>query len=127
MFSWKVLCLVTLVATLSTSQLAAREIGYEGYIGLPADTFFINNGPAYASQKLSDGSTLYAWSTGVHTVTTPGSASTIGNITTYRPSTSVQLECRLKIIADTKGIVTSIEILSDTMGVWNFSRCKEYF
>jgi hypothetical protein len=114
-----------------TTTEQANKVVAEKYIGTPTDNFFIKFGPPSSSYQLKDGGTLYTWQERAHSIQTAGTVTTnmIGNtaVSTVEPGANITIQCVMKIVADRGGAITQITVLNDSLGVWQMSRCNEYF
>lgn len=121
---------IVALAGCTTTEQANVAVG-KRFIGKPADSFFAAYGPPFNSYKMQDGSTLYSWTENAQHFGTPGFATTtmIGNTahTRYNAPGDIVVQCQLKLVVAPSGVVTSISVLSDTIGVWQMSRCNEIF
>lgn len=125
-----VLLSVALAGCTTTQQ--ANKVLETRFKGSPADSFFLAYGPPSSSYKLhSGGGTLYTWSERPKNYTMPMRANTTmyGNqaYTTFSGGGSYSVQCSLKIAVDAGGMIQTIDVLSDTMGDWELSRCHEVF
>jgi hypothetical protein len=124
-----VVLLIALAGCTTTEQ--ANSALASRFKGGAADSFFLAYGPPTSSYKLASGGTLYTWAESAKTYNMPGHANTsfVGNqaFTTYTPGSSYNVQCTLKIAVDAKGVIQQIDVLSDTMGDWQMSRCNEVF
>ncbi|MFN3831365.1 MAG: hypothetical protein ACK4SQ_04015 [Allorhizobium sp.] len=126
-----VFALILGVCGCTTTEQANNALASR-FVGTSADSFFIAYGPPSSSYKLTSGDgVLYTWAEPAKTYVMPGQSNTtfIGNraFTTYSPGNSYDVQCTLKIAVDGKGIIRQIDVLRDTMGDWQLSRCNEVF
>lgn len=125
-----VVLLLALAGCTTTQQ--ANKVLETRFKGSSADSFFLAYGPPSSSYKLnSGGGTLYTWSEQAKNYTMPMRANTTmyGNqaYTTFSGGGSYSVQCSLKIAVDAGGTIQTIDVLSDTMGDWELSRCHEVF
>jgi hypothetical protein len=144
-------CLV--LAGCQTTEQASRTV-QDKWIGRPADTFFVENGPPVSSFARDTGGHIYSWrggetssvipaqvqvqqgsnqsqwsrtTTGGNTVSTTSSSSTPTTVT-YRPERRFDYVCEAQITTNGAGIIEAVRISRDTDGVGlSFSRCSEVF
>ncbi|MEV1888392.1 hypothetical protein ABZR68_25250 [Pseudomonas aeruginosa] len=99
------------------------------YEGLPLDQFVIANGAPSNSYKLSDGSTVYYW-TSSKSVYMPGSATTtFSGSQAYTQQISggnIGTECQLDLLTDSNGVIRKVTMRKNTIGYWTNSACHEY-
>lgn len=118
------------ISACTTSDQANQALATK-FAGQSVDSFFIAYGPPAASHKLSDGRALYTWSERGHSYSTPSTVNTtvIGNqaFSTVDGGGSIRVQCTLKIVARPDGRIERIDVLSDTIGDWQLSRCNEVF
>lgn len=114
----------------TTSETQARL--NSRLVGTPVEQFFIARGLPQGSFKASDGGVVYQWQTSQRT-TSPGTATATTTVVgktaytnvTQTPATDVDLVCRLTISTDATGVVKSVQIVADTIGLWSLSMCAE--
>lgn len=136
---------VVALAGCQTSQEAARNM-QNRWIGMPADSFFVENGPPVSTFQRDNGGEIYTWRGGEKTSVTPAQfRSTVQPakpsihdrgytaprptvVTTYQPERRYDYVCEAQIVADAQGIIEAVRISRDTDGVGlSFSRCAELF
>lgn len=129
------------IAGCKTTQEAAKAAN-QGWVGQPADTFFMQFGPPESSYDMDGGGRIYSWRGGDATSYRPGGFQTqrtvapsfagapprVVTTTTYRPPVRRDYYCVAQITADAQGVIRNIRISQDTDG-WGFSlsRCAELF
>ncbi len=106
------------------------------YSGQHLDKFVMDHGAPYSAYKMDNGSTIYQWSSGIDSVSIPQTVShsgyvspygTISGTSTVHGGGSMRLECALKIVTDKRKVISQINIVKDTIGRWETSRCHEIF
>ena len=70
------------LAACTTTQGVTDRLG-ERYTGRHIDQFFITYGPPVGEYALSSGDKFYAWSSGMNSVTLPGSSDFSGSVGKY--------------------------------------------
>lgn len=102
-----VFVLLALSASVACSRDAVKERASSTYVGQSFDTFVLRNGVPGDKFVLSTGSTAYRWSA------------------PEARAAGVLMKCELQIVVDASGLIESVEVLHDTIGGWNTSRCHE--
>ena len=123
-----------IVASCSTTE-QANEVLASRFIGTKADAFFVEYGPPSQGYRTSDGQTVYIWADEAKTYYVPPSAYTtvdyVGNTafstTNFYGGSAMEVQCQVKILADSRGKIVQIEAHKDTWGDWETSRCHEKF
>lgn len=124
---------ILLTACTSTEQ--AMSIISPRYHGKSADEFFRENGAPYSQYTMQDGGRIYRWRDGIGQVQMPGTttfnayntpAGMAGTATTWGDST-ITITCDLEIHTDNKNRVQFFRVAQDSLGMWQTSRCNEYF
>lgn len=114
-----------------TTTEQANKLVASKYMGGQTDAFFTKFGPPESSYKLQSGDTLFTWAERARYWNTPGSVQTtvVGRtaISTVTPGDKVLQQCQLKILASPDGRIREINVLNDSLGVWQLSRCNEVF
>ena len=118
-----------------TSTEQAAKVLHSKWDGQPADSFFLQYGPPVSTYAMTDGGKIFTWVGGQANVPLPGTASTttqvIGNTatstTTYNPGGNIAVGCRVQIVTNQSGVITAIRPMGDTIGLWQTSRCAEFF
>lgn len=118
------------LAGCTTTEQANKAL--EGrFQGKTTDSFFLAYGPPASSYRLNSGGMLYTWQERAKVYNMPGrvNSTVIGNqvYSTVTPGSSVNVQCSLKIQASAGGTIEKIDVLSDTIGAWQLSRCNEVF
>lgn len=127
------------LAGCQTTEEAARNI-QNRWLGQPADSFFVANGPPVSSFSRDNGGQIYTWRGGEHTSVTPAQMRTTiqqgkpapfqrsSVISTYQPAQRHDYVCEAQIAVDPAGVIESVRISRDTDGVgFSLSRCAEVF
>jgi hypothetical protein len=122
-----------ILAGCTTTQQANTSM-QATFVGKPADDFFLQYGPPIATHQLDDGRHMYLWTEGRHDFylpgTTTGTVTLAGNTAWWNgwttPPTDVNVECVLRIVTKA-GIIQQIMAQSDSIGMWQTSRCNELF
>lgn len=105
------------------------------YVGSPVDSFFLRYGPPASSYTMQDGRKMYVWAENAKHLTFTGvstaQVNVIGN-TAYvtgmnTPSSTVDIQCQVRIVADQQGRIQQILSHADSVGYWQTSRCNEIF
>lgn len=104
--SW-ILIVLALAASTSCSRGAVKERASSNYVGQSFDTFVLRNGVPEDKFALSTGSTAYRW-------TAPEAR-----------AAGVLMKCEIQIVVGAGGLIESVEVMHDTIGGWNTSRCHE--
>lgn len=123
-----------LLAGCTTTEMANKSMA-EQFQGQPTDSFFLKFGPPASSYKLNDGRTMYTWAEKNKSYYMPGTSTStvnmIGNTayvnTTTSPSSTIDVQCQVRIIASKTGKIEQVLAQSDSMGMWEMSRCNEVF
>jgi len=122
-----------LLAACTTTQGVTNRLS-ERYTGRHIDQFFISYGPPVGEYALSNGDKFYTWSSGMNSVTLPGSSNFSGTVnkygqiqgsSNYTPPTTIPILCEIRFLTAADGTVKRIEITRDTWGCWEISRCAE--
>jgi hypothetical protein len=125
-----ILLALAMLAACTTSKQANTAL-ITKFNGTRADDFFFRFGPPASSYKASDGRTLYVWSEHAQHISTPGTAQTTfaagTAFTTYQPGADINIQCQVRIVADSGGVIREISVYSDSIGWWQLSRCNEVF
>jgi hypothetical protein len=143
---------VVLAGCQTTEQ--ALQTARGKWIGRPADSFFVENGPPVSSFPRDTGGHIYTWRGGETSSVIPaqfqvqqgstqsqwshagtGSSTTVTSpnapsptTVTYRPERRFNYVCEAQITTNAQGIIESVRISRDTDGVgFSFSRCSEVF
>lgn len=106
----------------------------ENLVGSPADQFFINHGPPISSYKLNENKVIYIWTERGKSVQLPGNStatiSTYGNTSyvnqTYSPGSQINVQCQIRLVV-ANGVIENVMAHSDSIGLWEMSRCNEIF
>lgn len=81
---------------------------------------FLSANPGATNQRASSSGRVYHWRGGVEStgipMINPGPG---GGLRDW------QVECQLEIHTNSSGVIQSIRVAKDTIGMWNFSRCNE--
>jgi hypothetical protein len=132
--SIKLILIITLIISGCTTSQDAINIIAPKYIGQKADMFFSVNGPPYGQYVMDNGAKIYKWDSGVQNVSMPTTTSfdayttPIGMSGTATTSGgSITVDCQLEIHTDPKNTIQSFRVLRDTIGMWETSRCHEFF
>jgi hypothetical protein len=128
-----VLLLSALTACTTTTD--ARN-ALQKWVGRSADEFVTTYGVPQSQYQLQSGDTLLAWGDS-DSVYMPPQATTTGyvNPTTgyYTANTmtsgggSIPLECAVQLTVGRDGTIKSYNIMKDSLGFWQLSRCSEIF
>jgi hypothetical protein len=118
----------------TTTEQAAQAL-HSKWEGQPVDSFFVQNGPPVSSYAMVDGGKIFTWIGGRTDIPLPGSASTATNVigntaistTTFQEGSDLKLGCRVQIVTNLGGVITTIKPVGDTIGMWQTSRCAEIF
>ena len=101
-----ILCLlVALVAGCATTAGMNKELA-TNWVGKPAESFFIKNGPPINLYRAQDGQRVYTWSK-------------------REVAFMIHLYCDLRIVTDAQGITTDISVSGSSLGAWTTSYCNE--
>lgn len=92
-------------------------------------------GPPASSYTMNDGKRMYVWAETQRNYQLPGSSTStvnmIGNMavvnTTTTPGASIAMQCQVRLVVSKSGIIEQILAQSDSMGMWQTSRCNEVF
>lgn len=131
-----ILNVFVLLLTTGCTTTEDANVGLETrYIGKPVDEFFIQHGPPSSKHTLDSGKALYVWAENPKFYTTSGQTNTTVNVvgdsafatTSSTPSSTITVQCQVRILANAKGIIEQILSHSDTVGDWELSRCAEVF
>lgn len=122
------------LASCTTTEQANQAMA-DRYMGMPVDSFFLQYGPPATSYTLNDGRKMYLWAENPQHVTFSGVSTAqvtmVGNtgwVTGWNtPSSSVDIQCQVRILADQRGHIQQILSHSDSIGWWQLSRCNEIF
>lgn len=131
--SWKLSAAiaVTLAASSCTTTEQANSALDSRFRGKSADSFFLAYGPPSSSYKLNSGGTLYTWQERAKVYNLPDTVNTtiIGNqaFSTVDPGGRVHIQCTLKLNVSASGTIEKIDVLNDSIGDWQMSRCNEVF
>ncbi|MFG1416407.1 hypothetical protein V5F38_02720 [Xanthobacter sp. V0B-10] len=112
----------------------ANNAARETWIGMPADRFFMRNGPPASQYRADGGETVYIWTSGMETevyqtTRTVNTRLPNGqNITSTVPGPDqvIPVECQFKIVAAANGRITDISIFKDMPGTWELSHCSKF-
>jgi len=119
-----------LLAACTTTQQANDSL-FAKFGGRTADSFFTRYGPPISSHRLDDGGRVYLWSERPIHFSTPGhtSVSVSGSSTIVRssPGSDIEVLCQVRIVTSPRGTIMEIGAQSDSIGVWELSRCNELF
>ena len=118
----------------TTTEMANKTMATQ-FTGQSTDSFFLKFGPPASSYKLNDGRTMYVWAEPNKSYHIAGTSSStvnmIGNTayvnTTTTPSSTLDVQCQVRILASKSGKIEQIMAQSDSMGMWEMSRCNEVF
>jgi len=118
----------------TTTEMANKKMATQ-FNGQSADSFFLRFGPPASSYKLNDGRTMYVWAEKNRSYNVGGSSSSTVNVvgntafvnTTSTPSSTIDVQCQVRILASTTGKIEQIMAQSDSIGMWEMSRCNEVF
>lgn len=123
------LCAIFLVGCTTTNQ--ANQALSARFQGKDADSFFVTYGPPSSTYKLNSGGTLYTWQENARIYNMPGTVNTtfIGNQaqSTITPGARIQVQCTIKLQVASSGKIEKIDVLNDSIGRWQMSRCNEVF
>ena len=130
-----IIYLTVLFLLTSCTTKEANEALILKFVGTPTDQFFIQYGPPSQTYVLDSGGKIYLWSEIPTNYTVGGTSSSTVNVvggtayvnTTSTPASTYSVQCTVKIIGNTEGIITQIIAHHDTVGNWQLSRCNEVF
>lgn len=97
------------LAGCGSTEQAAQSMR-TGWIGKRSDEFFARHGAAQREQRLNDGRRVYIWQT-------------VANA----PGGGPQVWCSADIVTSPAGVIVEIRPRTDSLGLWNASRCTEIF
>lgn len=89
------------------SRGSVKERATSDYVGKSFDTFVLRNGVPFENFVLSTGSTAYRWSA------------------PEARAGGLFMKCEIQIVVDPSGVIEIVEVMHDTIGGWNTSRCHE--
>ncbi|MBZ9859716.1 hypothetical protein [Mesorhizobium sp. CA12] len=123
-----------LLAACTTTQQANTALSTK-FAGRSADSFFLQYGPPASSYTMNDGRRMYVWAETQRNFQLPGSSTSTVNVigntayvnTTTTPGANIAMQCQVRLVVSKSGIIEQIQAQSDSMGVWQTSRCNEVF
>ena len=137
--------LAAALAGCQTTKQAAQALENR-WIGQPADSFFVANGPPVSEFPRDAGGSIYTWRGGEATSYlpaqwhTPAPKPAAGNQSAFsafnsrpypvlvQPARRFDYYCEAQIVADASGVIENIRISRDSDGRGlSFSRCAELF
>ena len=103
------------------------------FMGKNLDSFVMRNGVPKDKHLMSNGYTMYTWSSDIATGRMPTTYQTTGTydgFNMYSNTTSmggavIQMFCKINLMVDQKNIIKDISILNDTSGSYTTSKCYE--
>ena len=124
--------------TACTTTRDANESLSQNYLGTAVDRFFVKFGLPTSQHHLGNGKIIYIWADQPTVYDLPSPSNTTVNITgdtgvattNTTPGRQLALECQVKIIVSSGGVVEDIETRSGSKGGWNLeqkNRCVENF
>lgn len=127
----KTLIITLIVLPSCTTTEQANQALETRFKGSSADSFFLSYGPPSSGYRLGDGGMLYTWDERpkVYHIAGHADSTVIGDsvYTSFSPGRSVSIQCSLKIHTNAAGNIESIDVLNDSIGAWEMSRCHEVF
>ena len=123
-----------LLAACTTTQQANTALSTK-FAGKSADSFFMQYGPPASSYTMNDGRRMYVWAETQRNFQLPGSSTSTVNVigntaivnTTTTPGANIAMQCQVRLVVSKSGTIEQIQAQSDSMGVWQTSRCNEVF
>lgn len=78
---------------------------------------------------------MYVWAETQRNFQLPGSSTSTVNVigntayvnTTTTPGANIAMQCQVRLVVSQAGTIEQIQAQSDSMGVWQTSRCNEVF
>ncbi|MDX8532795.1 hypothetical protein RFM41_13190 [Mesorhizobium sp. VK25A] len=123
-----------LLSACTTTQQANTALSTK-FAGKSADSFFMQYGPPASSYTMNDGRRMYVWAETQRNFQLPGSSTSTVNVigntayvnTTTTPGANIAMQCQVRLVVSQAGTIEQIQAQSDSMGVWQTSRCNEVF
>lgn len=125
---WKIFAALVAVVQAGCGATPEMKASYAGrWVGQSLDSFAIRHGIPQLKQPMADGRMLVEWTDNYGIgrggaladtlVASIGGAQTQGD--------SYQLTCKVRMIVGKTGIIQDFQVVGDTVGAWNVSRCAE--
>jgi hypothetical protein len=95
-----------------------------GWTGQPFDSFVTKHGPPQSQHKLTDGRTVAEWSDTFGIASTKNSLLTAASGAQHQGG-ALQLNCRLRFTVSRSGTIEQMQVVNDTFGRFETSRCAE--
>jgi hypothetical protein len=126
------------LTTACTTTRDANESLSQNYHGTAVNSFFVKFGLPTSQHHLDNGKIIYIWADQPTVYDLPSPSNTTVNITsdtgvattTTSPGRELAVECQVKIIVSSGGIIEDIETRSGFKRGWNLkleNRCVENF
>ncbi|MBU0584023.1 MAG: hypothetical protein KKB66_16015 [Alphaproteobacteria bacterium] len=122
---------VALMLSACTTTEQANTALASRFKGQTADSFFLRFGPPVTSYDMDDGRRMFVWAEKQKNFSTPSTSTVnvIGNtaFVNTTPGSNVEVQCQVRLVVNKSGVIEEILAQSDSIGVWQMSRCNEVF
>lgn len=119
-----------LLSACTTTEQANTALATR-FAGQTADSFFLRYGPPTSSYRMNDGRMMYLWVERQRNFSTPSTSTVnvIGNtaFVNTTPGSNIEVQCQVRLVVNQAGVIDQIIAHSDSIGVWQMSRCNEVF
>ncbi len=126
-------CIVAVAVALSacTTTEQANDAMASRFTGQSADSFFLKYGPPLSFYQMDSGQRMYVWAERQRNIATAGTSTVtmVGKtaIVNTTPGSNIAVQCQVRLVVGQDGKIQQITAQSDSIGLWQMSRCNEIF